>query len=394
MQVAWQRWLKRSVLASVRQLHGAHRTFQFPSPQIFGDRALKVPIRCDLPPIAERDIHLIAVANGATEACSKALNESIATMMMTNDTAEGAPFVIGNVGGVGPFVHVFTDLSLELVFRELDTVTDLVKYLRNRAALFHEPMRLHVRGEESLIPLYFRGYSDDTGDYDMRRTLPKGDKKPDWLAIDGDFWKDFVTRPEYQARRKANEASYLWDTVIEMFAQHQIDGTGSATRPPGLERDEGGLRYMALEPRVVRRGLSEQIIAAIDTFPDSADIAARSLLPGNRDAGTTAYLFMQLRPPRDMPYAQYRNARMNFLRIYTAALLHDRPELPRVVGIACEPARLVHDEATSEDMILIERSMVPPEALDAAKREKLSLGLSSSTSSGEWKAQEFPPPAT
>ena len=83
-------------------------------------------------------MHLIAVANGATEARWRELVESVATLMVTNDSDAQMPFMLGNVSAKGPFVHVFTDASLSLVMREFDTLVDLVGYLQNRRALFED----------------------------------------------------------------------------------------------------------------------------------------------------------------------------------------------------------------------------------------------------------------
>ncbi|HTG06441.1 MAG TPA: hypothetical protein VK635_20620 [Bradyrhizobium sp.] len=389
--LAWKRWKKRSVLNSVRQLHGANRFLRLPNPHIYADRAQKTPLRCELPPIAERDIHLIAVANGATEACSQLMGEPIGTLMLSNDTGETAPFVIGDVGHTDVFVHVFTDLSLRLVLHEFDTITDLVKYLHNRAAFFRGQMGVMARGEEELIPLYFRGYSDLSKDYDIARAVSKIEEKPDQLWIEGGFYEDMLKRPEYIARRERNRVSYLWDGLIERFAGHQIQGTSIQQRPSGFDRHEGGIRFMALEPRVARRSHSEQLLHAIGRFPEDRDLTARTIMPNQASSEMLAYLFLQFRSPTYISsYDEYRRVRSHLLQIYAMALLHDHASLARVVGIATEPPRLFKDKRVSEDMVLVERSMLTLAALAEAKKEKMELGLSTTITSGTWSGQEFP----
>lgn len=159
--IAWARWYRKSVLASARQLLGSYRYLQLPQPRVYADRSMRTLLRCPFPPPADRDIHLIAVANGATEACSTMLGEPIATLMLSNEKKEEKAFTIGDVGDDRALVHVFTDLSLQMVLREFDTVSDLVLYLHNRARFFRcSSSALVVRGEEELIPLYFRGYDE------------------------------------------------------------------------------------------------------------------------------------------------------------------------------------------------------------------------------------------
>jgi hypothetical protein len=281
-------------------------------------------------------------------------------------------------------------VSLVLILNELDTIADLTAYLCNRVKIFRSPLKFSVRGEEELVPIYFRGYSDETKDYDIARALLKAsDTNPDYIAIDGGFWSDFVQRPEYRARIEQNKMSYLWDRLIEKFARHQIDGTGASYKPEGWERHEGGMRYMALEPRAVRRGLSAQILDAIETFPENLDFGVRTLLPAD-GTKSVAYLFMQVCPIKDLDYDQYRSIRRELLMTYSLALLHDRPEIDRVVGIALEPPRLFSSAQISEDMALAERAMNSPDVLATAKMRKTQLGLNQITRAGNWSVREFP----
>ena len=82
--------------------------------------------------------------------------------------------------------------------------------------------------------------------------------------------------------------------------------------------------------------------------------------------------------------------RVYLLEIYVLALLHDYPALGQVVGISTEPPMLFKDKRMSEEMILAKRSMVRPEDLARAKREKDELGLGTKVGSGIWRSQEFP----
>jgi hypothetical protein len=117
--------------------------------------------------------------------------------MLTYAHDEAQPFTVGDVGVGGAFVHVFTDLSLRLVLREFDTVTDLVRYLANRAAFFRSDTRVKIRGEEQLIPLYFRGYNDVSKDYDIRGAIEQKGEKPNVVWIDDGFYDAMIQRPEY-----------------------------------------------------------------------------------------------------------------------------------------------------------------------------------------------------
>jgi hypothetical protein len=263
-----------------------------------------------------------------------------------------------------------------------------IDFRGNRRAFFENKMRFIVAGEEELIALYFRGYSSETKDNDIRRALGVETADADTISLDGGFWADMIARPEYQARIKANEVSYVWDRLIEKFTKHQLDGTGGSIKPRGMERHEGGLRYMVLEPRVSRRGLSQQIMNSIEGFPEGKNLSARSLVSGDIAAKETAYLFMQLTKPEAMSYEKYRDFRRHLLEIYSATLLHSRPEVPRVVGIAVEPPRLV--TRLSEDLLLVDRALYSAENLAKAAEKKRNLGFTTELSAGISNVQAFP----
>jgi hypothetical protein len=389
--IGWARWHRKSVLGSARQLLGSYRYLQLPHPRVCADRSLRTRLRCSLPSPADRDIHLIAVANGATEACSAILGEPIATLMLSNERKEDRTFTVGDVGDDRAFVHVFTDLSLRMVLREFDTVSDLVRYLRNRARFFRSTSSgLVVRGEEELIPLYFRGYDEATQDYDISRGLKLDASKFDYVAVDGGFYEDMIQRPEYKARRKENALSYGWDALIEKFAGHRIMGTGGHITPRGLEHHEGGIRLMALEPRLSRRMLSQHVMHAAETFRGDQDVGIRTVIPGKAEDDQRAYIFLQLRPPASMAYEEYRRLRQGMLEVYALSLLHDQPQLQQVVAIAFEPLREFVGKLMSEDMILAERHLVAPEALAEAKQVKLKLGTGRASVSQLSRAREFP----
>lgn len=288
-------------------------------------------------------------------------------------------------------MHVFTDLSLRLVLREFDTITDLVNYLHNRASFFRGPRAVSVRGEEELIALYFRGYSNQSKNYDIARAIAMKGESPHHIWIDGGFYDEMIKRPEYIARRERNKVSYLWDALIERFAVHQVQGTSSQIRPQGFEHHEGGIRLMALESRVSRRSHSEQLLHTINNFRDDRDIAARIIMP-DRAHESPAYLFLQLLPPSHHSYDDYRQVRAYLLQIYAKALLHDYPAISQVVGIATEPPKLYARKRVSEDMVFAMRSMLTPEQLMQAKREKTGMGFGTITASGTWNGQEFPTP--
>ena len=66
------------------------------------------------------------------------------------------PFTFGWVDESKRFVHVFDDVTLDLVMGELDTISDFVQYLNAKEAFFNLPNRILCAGEEDLLGFYLK----------------------------------------------------------------------------------------------------------------------------------------------------------------------------------------------------------------------------------------------
>ena len=64
------------------------------------------------------------------------------------------PLLIGDVEPVGTFVHVFDDVTLDIVMQELDTVTDFSEYLDKKSAFFRSGHLVEAEGEEDVLSYY------------------------------------------------------------------------------------------------------------------------------------------------------------------------------------------------------------------------------------------------
>jgi hypothetical protein len=74
-----------------------------------------------------------------------------------NVSAEGfIPFAFGDVDPDGPFVHIFDETALDIVLRELDTITDFVRYLNQREAAIRGDRIVHAPSEADLLAFYLQ----------------------------------------------------------------------------------------------------------------------------------------------------------------------------------------------------------------------------------------------
>jgi hypothetical protein len=303
--LAWKRWYKRAILKSVDQIRGAERWItQFPD-RIFIDPQCTQPLPINLPPPERRRIHRIVVALGAGNACKKYFNAERGSLLIHPDTKGDAhwqgdgvmPFVVGDVDPNGSFVNVLDDATLDIVLRELDTISDLTEYLTKKEKLIRSGQLISAAGEEELVAYYMTHMnSSDQHDFTKPDGTPIGDAH---VSFDVGFYDDLRTNRQYLAKKEADKISYAWDTLIEQFTSHMLAGTTIVPdgMPDQLSELEQGIRHMALVPRYKRRLFGEAIVDAL-AKSKSTDRFTRSLLPGPRDPHPeTGFFFMTLAIP-------------------------------------------------------------------------------------------------
>jgi len=213
--------------------------------------------------------------------------------------------------------------------RELDTTPDFVRYLERREALIRGDRLTGAAGEEDLLGCYLLSWGED-GLHDFR--MP-----PDHtLLVEEGTWKKYVRLPARLRRIEANEVSYVWDKAIERFNQDIIAGTV----PPELlihadvARLERAVRFMAAEPRYLRRLLARAFTDFHDHPPDRP--GTRVVLPFA--PGRPCYVFTLLpRLRSERAEAEYRQERM--CRLFAACMMTKvkHPHVQFVVGLASEP---------------------------------------------------------
>lgn len=266
-----------------KQIYGAERWLRSASHVLRADGSEGLP----LPPADKMNIHRVAVAFG-----SKA-HAPIRSM----DFGKG-------------FAHVFDDKAFEIILGELDTASDLFSYLNAKAAFVSGgPRVLLDGGEEDLLAVYLANgcvFPSATG----------------IVLVGSGIWDDFSARPEYIAKKKADEVSYLWDKLIDEVAGHALSGT--LEFGPSLTDTELALRVMASEDRYQRRLLAK----AFDDFLRQSATSMRSRLAVST-SGTT-YVFLAT------PHGADRRDRGVELMARCWAARGRFPANATVVGIATE----------------------------------------------------------
>jgi hypothetical protein len=165
VKTAWKRWYKKAVVHSAKQLLRAHGWVLRHRDRIFFDAKASMPAklfdRVDKP----LEIHLVAVANGASRACLNFFSGGSGSLVVCpeEDPVHPEPFCVGNPGGERAFVDVFDEANLNVILKELDTVADLLNYLRARQHLFSNKKFVSSHSDEDLLAFYLKDVNEEGG---------------------------------------------------------------------------------------------------------------------------------------------------------------------------------------------------------------------------------------
>jgi len=201
-------------------------------------------------------------------------------------------------------VHVFTKDFTQIVLNELDTISDFTEYLRIKEAFLkkNKPLVI-VGGEEELLALYLMD----------NRSFAKFEEA-DYIMIEEGCWENFQSKPEYEAKKKADEISYGWDSIINRAHE-------------GSSEYEVIARELARPNRFHRRYLGKVYLdAQVRAHNDNTyDLFRRTLLG---DGITYCFLFGDDPEPREKRKAMLQAMCWIARGVY--------PQNKKVLGVATE----------------------------------------------------------
>lgn len=202
-------------------------------------------------------------------------------------------------------IHVFDREFTEVALNELDTIKDFVDYLRAIETFFISDKKLTILGgEKELLAFYLMN----------ERSFDRFNES-DMIVIDEGAWENLQQKPEYIAKKKADEVSYGWDGMI--YRAHE-------TRLPQYEIIA---REMARLSRFERRYLSKHFLDAhANAHKDEKNNNYRRVIVG--DGTSYCFLFMDDPEPRDR--------RQAILSTMCFIARGKYPQNNKVLGIATE----------------------------------------------------------
>ncbi|OGU77015.1 MAG: hypothetical protein A2V93_04810 [Ignavibacteria bacterium RBG_16_34_14] len=283
IDVDWQRWKKTALEKSFNQLYGAERYLNSINQLKLSDGS----IGPNLPQIKDRIYHRIAIVIGGEKKM---------------------PLLWGDLGK--GFIHVFDSITTEILFSELDTITDFTKYLSKKEKFYesgHFSKLIFEGGEEDLLAFYL----SNSEEFKLQGTL---------TILTSGLWDGYK---ESEANKKWMEDikdSIVWDNMIELLTEDFNNGRMEVGKE--YENFEIVMRTMAKESRYNRILLSKEFLEAYN----SSKIKAR---PVSSYSGIV-YVFMYVN--RD---ESRENRRAELGGRCLIARKHT-PEINTVIGIATE----------------------------------------------------------
>lgn len=328
----WKRWFRKSLAKSAHQIKIAEEWIRRVPDQVYLDAKATEALPVPLPSPDRMRIHRICVALNAGERCMAATGYS--TLELSPDTVDdGKPFAVGRISDSRGWVHVFDEVTLPVVLKELSTVADFLDYLRNKEALYDAGRYKWSYSELDLMAYFLWN----------NRSFPEHNVD---FGTDPGLWQIVEADPQFLAGREQNEISGFWDALIEYLTELYMKEELEAGNEHKVTDHERMVRVMAGETRFMRRVLSKWILERADRAKDGY---VGSMFPSPQ-ANVVYVLFIG---PGDGggDHALYRDKRKKELVSRCLAAKAACPERNLVLGLALD-ARGV--KGSSEDVILID----------------------------------------
>lgn len=379
----WHRWFKRTINEASNDVWGAERWIkQFPE-KIFLDPKCEKKFPYSLPDIKEAKIHLIIVTHQISYYCQKLFGGS-GSLMIRNDikglSEHSEPFTIGDIDPSKTFIHVLDDTALNILMRTRDTIDDFASYLQKKEALLRSSKDIFVAGEEELLAFYLKNINS-RGEHDF--VFPENHNR---LAILEGVWDEFQKNPQRLAQVAADQNSYFWDELIEQFNKHALTGTQEYVWPPSFTSSEKITRFLAAQPRFIRRMLAESFLEILRNTPVNQRMLR--VIPPWRDSDPY-FVFLIFPFREDRPYKENRRVRTNFLEACCRVVKLKYPDANDIVGVATESGRMER-EGGSEDACYLDARIWTKENEREARELQSKLAILVNPNPKQMNVLEYP----
>jgi hypothetical protein len=330
----WARWYRKAIRDSAKQLHAALRELRERPDRVFADYTCTTRLRAPLPEAARARYHLVAVAWGASTACSEFFGQGSSGSLVVQSDLVGEqhlklPFRVGRVDQNKKFVHVYDEESLRFVMSEIDTAPDFIEYLTKREALLtNRHQTVFATGEEELLARYLTNI-DDTGKHAFLTTEEANSAKDVYFGEGS--WDYYAGHPDRTRKKAADAVSYRWDSLIKhLIGNLKVQEPCPANASLDVERV---LRIMAAESRFGRRLLATSLAEVMESSKNVQPGKTFARIGYIDERSDTAYVFLSAGFDHSRPPEDSERGRNGMLGAYCNVLCLERPQAKKIVGL-------------------------------------------------------------
>ena len=170
-------------------------------------------------------------------------------------------------------IHTLDKKSTDTLLDELDTVQDFVDYLRAKESLLNRVTKLILLGgEQELLASYLLN----------NRSFARFEEANQIIITEGS-WESLKNKPEYINKKKSDEVSYFWDSLINI-----VHTCGKQYEPVARE--------LAKPSRFQRRYLSTTFLDAYGKAKKlgQQDSICKRIFPVDDQSITYCFLFQNI----------------------------------------------------------------------------------------------------
>lgn len=342
----WQRWKRKAIDESITQINGAEKWIKNHPDQIYLNKNCNTIIPIDSK--KKFKIYRIVVAHGISDSIANIpgnTSGSLGIKYSDNNDFEDVQYFVELPKS--PIYHILDSANLEILLKELDTITDFINYLKEKEKAIKLSKIVTYTGEEDVMGQYLRTIEPETGKHYILK-----DKNKDLIVdFENMIWKNFSNSYEYKEKKILDKSSYLWDKYLQQLCEYALNG--ELTGNIDIFQESSPIKEMAKESRFYRRILSGGIIQSVNYFPEIADDYTRQVRLIMSEDNKSAYVFLQIKYNEQDDYETVvRPKRRQMLNIACGTLKNKHSFLQKIVGIAINSPK--HHIYADQDYILLD----------------------------------------
>lgn len=373
---AWARYFKNTIEKAAAQLWRAERYIRNRPADIYLDSKGNEPFPYVMAS-ADTQYHLIAIAGNSIKP-AKAHFERFApgssgTFMfnasLSREELKKTPFVVGDIDPKRSFVHVFDTETVDRLFSELGTISDLIHYLCEKEKAVRAGLLRGAAGEEELLGFYLQERSADG--YGSMAFSHHPARPEATICVPEGEWAYFEASAGYRMHSSWRERALGWNRLLANLDAAVVEGiVGEEAVTTPMHMHEAVLRACASENMFSRAHLATRWNEKFDSVP--ADRRSARLVPSLCVSGRL-YVFLFVPWIREtISYSAYRQLRLQIMNAYATVLPFKAEGIQEAIIIATEPKG--NSDVRSETVIHVAYdSEVRPDQM-AAAQEFISAG--------------------